>query len=267
MDAAQKKYKIGIVCTARAAGMHKGNKLNLKLIPNVIVVGTIIGYDDWYSGGEGGEQRAHREIVAKYNLKLRPLSERVFEVLTGDGKKTKAAFPALRAGLETPSPTKPRIASHALIPSASTRKPSRGMNNGVVTQPEGPVEKPAGANRKKLLGKKQQADSPAAAAPRRSTKQIVREEQIQSSSSAPQNALPRRKEHAPPIDAVPKFGDSCPDHDPQPPGAILFVVAAHLTDSTNCGLLQQTLQSLHCYHRTQPILIVDNESPLKNLEH
>jgi len=35
----------------------------------LVVPGTIIGYHDWGSGGpNGGEQRAHREMIRKYNV-------------------------------------------------------------------------------------------------------------------------------------------------------------------------------------------------------
>jgi hypothetical protein len=40
---------------------------------DLIVPGTIIGYDDWQSGGHLGEQRAHREMARRYQLRLTPL--------------------------------------------------------------------------------------------------------------------------------------------------------------------------------------------------
>ena len=39
----------------------------------LLVAGTILGYDDWTTGGPGGQQRAHAEVAAKYGIVLRML--------------------------------------------------------------------------------------------------------------------------------------------------------------------------------------------------
>ena len=46
----------------------------------LLVRHSVIGYDDWHSGGIGGQRKAHAEMVAKYRLTLRPLSPKVFVV-------------------------------------------------------------------------------------------------------------------------------------------------------------------------------------------
>ena len=39
----------------------------------LLVPGTIIGYDDWVTGGENGEQRAHKDILEKFpKLRMAP---------------------------------------------------------------------------------------------------------------------------------------------------------------------------------------------------
>ena len=54
--------------------------LDWMLREKLIVVGTLIGYDDFHAGGSGGERQAHHEMVKKYQLELHPLTEVVFEV-------------------------------------------------------------------------------------------------------------------------------------------------------------------------------------------
>ena len=44
--------------------------INYLLSHKLIVVGTLVGYDDWPAGGRsGGEQRAHREITKQWGLR------------------------------------------------------------------------------------------------------------------------------------------------------------------------------------------------------
>lgn len=54
--------------------------LDWMLANKLIVKGTVLGYDDLITGGEGGERRAHAEMVAKYGLKLRKLRQYIFVV-------------------------------------------------------------------------------------------------------------------------------------------------------------------------------------------
>lgn len=42
---------------------------------------TIIGYDDWFSGGLGGERRAHTELASRHNLSFARLDEQLFQLL------------------------------------------------------------------------------------------------------------------------------------------------------------------------------------------
>ena len=37
----------------------------------LIVPGSVVGYDDWFAGGERGEQVAHREVAVRYNASFR----------------------------------------------------------------------------------------------------------------------------------------------------------------------------------------------------
>ena len=46
------------------------------VMSRLIVPGTILGYDDWTTGGEGGQQRAHAEMVRKHGLVVRRLEGR-----------------------------------------------------------------------------------------------------------------------------------------------------------------------------------------------
>ena len=52
----------------------------------LVVPGTLVGYDDWSTGGEGGQQRAHAEVVRKHGLSVRRLEgkgrEPCFEVVS-----------------------------------------------------------------------------------------------------------------------------------------------------------------------------------------
>mmetsp|Transcript_51987 Transcript_51987/g.86218 ORF Transcript_51987/g.86218 Transcript_51987/m.86218 type:complete len:264 (+) Transcript_51987:156-947(+) len=63
--------------------------LDFMLSQKLIVKGTLIGYDDYDTGGTGGEARAHHEMVLKYKLKLKAFSidksapwARIFMVLS-----------------------------------------------------------------------------------------------------------------------------------------------------------------------------------------
>ena len=69
----------------------------------LIVNGTLIGYDDWFAGGRaGGEALAHKEVVAKYKLKLKALSPQIYLV------RHVARFPVSEVGR---SRSKQRLAS------------------------------------------------------------------------------------------------------------------------------------------------------------
>ena len=54
----------------------------------------------------------------------------------------------------------------------------------------------------------------------------------------------------------------------EPSSALLFVIAAHITDDRNCDILGRTLRSIQCYHPGDDarVLVVDNESPAGNVE-
>ena len=39
----------------------------------LIVPGTVLGYDDWASGGKSGEQAAHAQAVEKYRVVTEPV--------------------------------------------------------------------------------------------------------------------------------------------------------------------------------------------------
>ena len=61
--------------------------LDWMLANKLVVAGTIIGYDDWTTGGEGGEAQAHHEVVlGKYRATVAPIETdpknpaRAFEV-------------------------------------------------------------------------------------------------------------------------------------------------------------------------------------------
>tara|TARA_B100001079_G_scaffold261858_1_gene263405 strand:- start:43 stop:861 length:819 start_codon:yes stop_codon:yes gene_type:complete len=47
--------------------------LNWMFENRLMGLGSVVGYDDWAAGGAFGEQRAHREIAAKYNATFRQI--------------------------------------------------------------------------------------------------------------------------------------------------------------------------------------------------
>ena len=83
----------------------------------LIVHGTIIGYDDFATGGADGEARAHAEMVQKYKLNLR-------RIATVDGRQMFVVVPSCEGGVKceyaggmeycectTPSASSPRHAN------------------------------------------------------------------------------------------------------------------------------------------------------------
>jgi len=57
--------------------------LDWMLANKLIVEHTILGYDDWITGGAEGEQKAHAEVFAKYHVQLEPLEPEAYCLPSG----------------------------------------------------------------------------------------------------------------------------------------------------------------------------------------
>jgi len=74
--------------------------LDYMLTNKLIVVGTLVGFDDWPAGGRrGGEQRAHRELTKKWGLRWKNIVPGCKE---DRANKMQCVFELLAIGAATP---------------------------------------------------------------------------------------------------------------------------------------------------------------------